>query len=187
MLQDDAIVALGKIGSRDSLSLLATLQKTVRAETQPSIAAASCLITKDCAAHIDYLSKTLAFAASDPQYQAVLRSAAFSLGALARRGERQALGVLLDAGEPAKDPARAAIALAVGNVALRSPGVMLDALETRKSLDQAATLLLDAFDMLSEDFEEERFFVEIRRAYWAAPEGSARRRVAQALIEKLEF
>jgi len=41
--------------------------------------------------------------------------------------------------------------------------------------------------MLSEDLEEERFFVEIRRAYWAAPETSVRRRVAQTLIDKLEF
>ena len=41
--------------------------------------------------------------------------------------------------------------------------------------------------MLSEDFEEERFFVEMRRAYWAAAAGSARRRVTEALIQKLEF
>jgi HEAT repeat protein len=186
-LQDDAIVALGKIGSRDSLPVLATLQKAARQETQPSLAVASCLITKECAPHIEYLSKTLAYAATDPQYQVLLRSAAFALGALARRGDKAAFTAMLDAGEPSKDPARAAIALAVGHVALRNPGVVLDVLETRKSLDQAASLMLDAFDMLSEDFEEERFFVEIRRAYWAAAEGSPRRRVAQALIEKLEF
>lgn len=186
-LQDDAIIALGKIGSRASLPTLATLQKTARPDTQPSLAAASCLITTECAANIDYLSKTLAFAASDEQYQTLLRSAAFSLGALARRGERQALAVLLDAGEPSKDPARAAIALALGHVALRNAGLLLDVLATRKTLEPAADLLLDAFDMLSEDFEEERFFVEIRREYWAAAEGSARRRVAQILIDKLEF
>ena len=186
-LQDDAIVALGKIGSRESLPVLATLQKAARPETQPSLAVATCLITKDCAEHLEYLTKTVTFAASDPQYQALLRSASFALGALARRGDRQALTVLLDAGEPSRDPARAAIALAVGHVALRNPGVVLDVLESRRSLDQATTLLQDAFDMLSEDFEEERFFVEIRRAYWAAAEGSPRRRVTQALIDKLEF
>jgi len=186
-LQDDAIVALGKLGSRDSLPVLAAIQKAARDETQPSLAVASCLITADCKAHLEYLSKALAFAASDPKHQVLLRSASFALGALARSGHPDALTVLLDAGEPSTDPVRAAVALAVGNVALRSPGVVMDVLEKRKSLDQAATLLLDAFDMLSEDFEEERFFVEIRRAYWAAAEGSARRRVAQTLIDKLEF
>lgn len=186
-LQDDAIVALGKIGSRDSLSVLATLQRSARPETQPSLSAASCLITKECGPNLDYLTRTVAYAAADAERQALLRGAAFALGALARRGDKAALAALLNAGEPAKDPARAAIALAVGNVALRNASVVLDVLENHKTLDQAATLLLDAFDMLSEDFEEERFFVEIRRAYWAAPEGSARRRVAQTLIEKLEF
>ena len=186
-LQDDSIIALGKIGSRDSLPVLATLQKDAREETQPSLAVATCLITKDCAAQIEYLTKTVSFAAGDQKYQSLLRSASFALGALARRGDKQALTVLLDAGEPARDPARAAIALAVGNVALRNPAVVMDVLESRKSLDLSTTLLQDAFDMLSEDFEEERFFVEIRRAYWAAAEGSPRRRVTQALIDKLEF
>jgi hypothetical protein len=186
-LQDDAIIALGKIGEAASLPVLAAIQKTAPRETQPSLAAATCLITADCAAHMDYLTKTLVFAASDQQYQSLLRSAAFALGALARRGNTKALTVLLEAGEPARDPARAAIALAVGHVALRAPGVLLDALEARPSFDAASGVLLDAFDMLSEDFEEERFFVEVRKAYWAAAEGSARRRVAQGLIDKLEF
>ena len=41
--------------------------------------------------------------------------------------------------------------------------------------------------MLEEDFEEERFFVFVRRSYWQAPEGSAARKTADALIQKLEF
>lgn len=186
-LQDDAILSLGKIGSSASLPVLATLQKSAGNDTQPSLAVAQCLITRDCTAHLEYLTKTVTFAAADPKFQTLLRSAAFALGTLARRGDKQALNVLLDAGEPSRDPARAAIALAVGHVALRNPAVVMDVLENRKSLDPATSLLQDAFDMLSEDFEEERFFVEIRRAYWAAAEGSARRRVAQALIDKLEF
>jgi len=186
-LQDDAILALGKIGDAASLPALAAIQKSASRETQPSLAAATCMITKDCTAHIDYLTKTLVFAASDEQYQTLLRSAAFALGALARQGNVQALTALLDAGEPARDPARAAIALAVGHVAVKAPGVLLDTLESRKTFEAASAVLLDAFDMLSEDFEEERFFVEVRKAYWAAAEGSPRRRVAQALIDKLEF
>lgn len=186
-LQDDAVTALGKLGERRSLVLLAELQKTSPRETQPSLAAATCLITKDCASHEEYLRKTLTFAASDSQYQPLLRSAAFALAALGARGSAPALSSLLDVAEPSVDPARAALALAVGHVALRNPSVVLDALEGRKDRAAAIAVLQDAFDMLNEDFEEERFFVEIRRAFWAAPEGSARRAVAQALIDTLEF
>ncbi len=41
--------------------------------------------------------------------------------------------------------------------------------------------------MLEEDFEEERFFVTVRRAYWQAPAGSPARTVCETLIRKLEF
>jgi len=49
-------------------------------------------------------------------------------------------------------------------------------------------LLRDAFDMLaSEDYELERFFVEVRHGYWTMPADSPRRALCQALIDKLEF
>ena len=41
--------------------------------------------------------------------------------------------------------------------------------------------------MLEEDFEEERFFVTVRRAYWAAAAGSPARKIAETLIQRLEF
>jgi hypothetical protein len=47
--------------------------------------------------------------------------------------------------------------------------------------------LRDAFDMLEEDLEEERFFALVRRTYWQAAEGSPTRRVAETLIQRLEF
>ncbi len=186
-LQDDAITAIGELGDRGSLPVLAALQKSAGRDTQPALAAATCLITTDCEAHEDYLRRTLAFAAADPGRQPLLRSAAFALAALGARGRASALGALLEAAEPATDPARAALALAVGHVALRNPGVVMTALEARPARDRAMGVLRDAFDMLNEDFEEERFFVEVRRAYWAAADGSPRRAVAQALIEFLEF
>lgn len=186
-LQDDAITAIGKLGDKSQLPMLAALQKSAPRDAQPSIAAATCLITGACGPHEDYLKRTLTVAASDAQYQTLLRSTGFSLAVLATRGSTAAFTSLLDVAEPSVDPARAALALAVGHVALRNPTVILDTLETRATRDKAIEVLRDAFDMLSEDFEEERFFVEIRRAYWAAPEGSPRRAVAQALIDKLEF
>ena len=54
-------------------------------------------------------------------------------------------------------------------------------------LEPGVELLREAFDMLEEDFEEERFFVTVRRAYWQAPAGSPARTVAETLIRKLEF
>ena len=41
--------------------------------------------------------------------------------------------------------------------------------------------------MLEEDFEEERFFVLVRRTYWQAAAASPARKVAEALIQTLEF
>jgi hypothetical protein len=79
------------------------------------------------------------------------------------------------------------VALGVGLVALRRPELVLGAFEARGELDRAVELLRDAFDMLAEDFEEERFYVAVRKAYWAAEPGSARRRVAEAIMRALEF
>ena len=41
--------------------------------------------------------------------------------------------------------------------------------------------------MLEEDFEEERFFVSVRKAYWSAPDGSPTRKLCEQLINKLDF
>jgi hypothetical protein len=98
------------------------------------------------------------------------------------------LGALIDAGVAAKDPARAPIALAIGLVALRNPTGLLDELEPRTERDAALELLQESFDMLSsEDYELERFYVEVRRVYWNSPANSPRRALAESLIRKLEF
>jgi len=64
---------------------------------------------------------------------------------------------------------------------------VLKALEERPDPQPAVLLLRDAFDMLEEDFEEERFFVTVRRGYWQAAEGSPARKLAIAIMEALEF
>ena len=92
-----------------------------------------------------------------------------------------------DAGIPAGDASRAPVALALGAAAARNPAAILRALDGRTDQAAAIELLRDAFDMLEEDFEEERFYGDIRRAYWAAAGGSAARRLAEAVILKLEF
>ena len=41
--------------------------------------------------------------------------------------------------------------------------------------------------MLEEDYLEEQFFAAVRKAYWAAAEGSATRATAQEIIGTLDF
>ncbi len=186
-LQDDAALAIGKIGNRASLSVLAGLQRTAPRGVQPSIAAAICLLGVNCSSHLNYLDETLRFGIANPGYQELLRAAASGLAAIAGTGNREALATLIDQGAPARDPARSPVALALGTVALRHTPLVLTALEARPDPQPAVLLLRDAFDMLEEDFEEERFFVTVRRDYWQAAEGSPARTLAVALIQALEF
>jgi len=186
-LQDDAGLALGKIGDKRALNTLVELQRTAPRVAQPSIAAAICLLGVNCSSHQRYLTETLVFAVRTPGFQELLRTAAGGLAALAIAGNSDALMTLLDQGTESRDPARAALALAVGSVALRNAKALVTALEQRNDLDQVLELLREAFDMLEEHLEEERFFTGVRRMYWEAPEGSMRRKLGNALIAKLEF
>ena len=186
-LQDDAATALGKIGDKAALGVLAEMQRTAPKETQPSIAAAICLIGSSCTVHIGYLEKTLGYAETYPGYQDLLRGAAAGLGAIARKGDAEALDILFRVGIPSQDPVRAPVTLALGLVALRNTPLMLQTLEGRADRDGALGILAEAFDMLEEDLEEERFFVEVRRTYWAAPDGSPTRKLCEQLITKLDF
>lgn len=186
-LQDDAVVALGEIGDKASLAVFAGLQRSAPRETQPAIAAAICMLGVNCPTHTKYLADTLRFAIVNPGFQELVRAAASALAALAVKGQDQPLDILIEQGAPSRDPARAALALALGTVALRNTPALMAALERQADPAPAVELLREAFDMLEEDFEEERFFVTVRRAYWQAPEGSPARKVANALIQKLEF
>lgn len=186
-LQDDAVMALGKIGDKRALATLAECRRTAPRETQPAVAAALCLLGAECETEEGYLLDTLRFAAATPGHQALLRTTAAALAALASSGRPLAFAALVDAGVPANDPVRASLALAAATVALRRPAVVLSGLEGRSDADAAVLLLRDGFDMLEEDFEEERFFTAVRRAYWEAAEGSPRRRVCEALIARLDF
>ena len=186
-LQDDAVIALGKIGDKRALETFATLQRTAPKTAQPAIAAAICLIGVNCSSHQGYLSESLKFGISQIGYQDLVRNSAAGLAALALRGSEEAVTTLIAEGTPTRDPARAAIALAIGTVALRNTPLLLAVLEKQKDPTGALALLGEAFDMLEEDFEEERFFAFVRRTYWQAAADSPKRRTAEALIRKLEF
>jgi HEAT repeat protein len=186
-LQDDAALALGKMGDKRALETLAALQRTAPRATQPTIAAAICLLGVNCPSHQTYLVDALAFADKNPGYQELLRAAAAGLGALAVANHQDAAEGLIRLGVPSSDPTRAPVALALAAVALRNTPLMLTLLEKRPDRDDVIALMAEGFDMLEEDFEKERFFAAIRRAYWDAPEGAGRRALMQTLIGKLDF
>ena len=186
-LQDDALTALGELGNPESRTSLITLQASAPRELLPTISASLCLIGIDCDAQTAFVRQSLTFALADNDHQALLRGAVHAMTTLALHGRPATLEALWDAGVLARDPARAAIGLGIGRIALRNPTLLLASIEKRRDVPACLDLVLEAFDMLSEDFEEEQFYVEVRQALWAAPEGSARRQIAMRLIEKLEF
>lgn len=186
-LQDDAALALGKIGDKRALETLAALQRSAPRQTQPSIAAAICLLGVNCELHRAYLIDTLKFADKNIGFQELLRGAAAGLGALGVAGQQEAANALFDIGIPSRDPTRAPVALAVATVALRHTALMMPILEKRADRDQALALLAEGFDMLEEDFDKERFFAFARRTYWESADASPRRALMQTIIGKLDF
>jgi hypothetical protein len=186
-LQDDAVLAMGKIGDKTVLPILAGLQRTAPRESQPGVAAAICLLGVNCASHQPYIVESLRFSIATLGFQTLLRSSASSLSVLAVAGREDAAAELVTQGAPTNDPIRAPIALALGTVALRNTPLMLKLLERETLREPAIELLREAFDMLEEDFDEERFFASVRRAYWQAAAGSPARIVADTLVRKLEF
>jgi HEAT repeat protein len=186
-LQDDAALALGKIGDKSVLPVLAALQRTSPREYQPGIAAAICLLGVNCASHQPFIVESLRFSIANTGFQELVRSSSSALASLAIAGREDAAAELITQGAPTYDPVRAPIALALGTVALRNAALMMKLLEKEPLRGPAIELLRDAFDMLEEDYEEERFFATVRRAYWQAPAGSPARTAADALIRGLEF
>jgi HEAT repeat protein len=186
-LQEDAILALGKIGDKRALTVLQELQKTAPRSRQPAVAASICMLGVNCESHQKFVIETMTFAAANIGFQDLLRGSAKALATLAVAGREDAMTALFDTAIPSRDPARSPLALAAGTVAVRNTPLALKIVGARADLRDSALLLRDAFDMLEEDFEEERFFATVRRAYWQAAEGSAARKIAETLIQVLEF
>ena len=185
-LQDDAILALARIGDTRALRTVASLQGRDPV-LEPMVSAAAASLGVNSEMHARFIADSLRFAVAAVDQQDLLRSAAAALGALASTGDANALRVLFDVGIGASGTAREPIALVLGTLAMRQPAAMLAQLESRTDLGAAALVLRDAFDMLDEDLEEERFFMTARSVFWAAPEQSPARAVTEELIRVLEF
>lgn len=193
-LQNDTAVALGKIGDRRALEVLAGLQRTSPKDAQPYIATGICLLGVNCESHETFLVETLKFADKNPGFQEYLRAAAAGLADLGVAGRVTAVDALFQIGLPSRDPTRAPVALAVATVALRNTPLMLQMLApvgsgSGPALDQSRAIGLvgEGFDMLEEDFDKERFFTLVRHTYWDAPAQSPTRGLMQTLIGKLGF
>lgn len=186
-LQDDAVTAIGRLGDPASRSVVAGLQKSASPDLQPTVSAALCLLKTDCPARVKYVIDTTRFAMANDEQLPLLRAGAHALAVLAQAGHDDAFAALVDAVIASKGSARDELTLSMGNVVLRRPELALSTFEARKQDKVIGELYRDAFDMLSEDFEEESFGAEIRRALWASPAGSPRRQAAQALLDILEF
>ncbi|BCS31330.1 hypothetical protein TBR22_A05300 [Luteitalea sp. TBR-22] len=185
-LQDDAVRAIGLLGDKRGLTTLAAVQRAASRELQPTIAAAICGLGSNCDGHARFIRESLDYAAHNLGYQELARSAATALADLSALGRAEALPALFELGMPANDPVRAPIALATGQAVMRQPGQLI-ALVPSLPRQEATLLLRDAFDMLEEDYAEERFFAAVRRQYWAAAADAPERSAAQVLITALEF
>lgn len=186
-LQDDAATALGRIGAPAARPVIASLQKTASPELQPTVSAALCLLEVDCEARIRFVIDTLRFAAASDRQLPILRGAVHAAGVLAAAGHLDAFSALIDAALTSTGAARDAITLGVGSTILRQPLLALQVFEARKHAPDIAALFQDGFDMLSEDFDEEQFGADVRRALWGAADGSVRRQAAASLLDALEF
>ena len=182
-LQDDAILALGRIGDRAAIPTLSALT-SVPPEAAPALEAARCMMGDKCEERIAWLAQ---FARAQER-PAIARATVAALGAVASEGQAAAIDALF-ALEPTSTRLRGDVAVTLGTMALRRPQETIrwlaQAPDDRRG--RAIELLKEGFESLEEDFAEEHFFAAARAAYWAAPEGSATRALTAALIDKLEF
>ncbi len=185
-IQDDAVLALGRIGGARAAELLASI-KPDGPEVSASMQAAQCMLGNDCPGRVKALVDVAADAGAR---SSASRAAIAALGAIATRPDTSAIAALAALAGSSTPGVRDAAAVALSAVAVRAPDPMLewlDALPDEGERQSAYSLLRDGFERLEEDFAEEQFFAAARAAYWRAGEGSPARTRLAALIETLQF
>jgi HEAT repeat protein len=183
-LQDDAVLALGRIGGTRARAALATF-KNAPTVLVPTVRAAQCLAGEACEASIKALVDASTTAGASP---ATVRAAVSALAAIVADGNQAATSALVGLGGRGGAP-RDQAALGFAAAAVRNPDYVIAWLDAaaQNVREAAIDLLRIGFEDLEEDFGEEQFFATARASYWKAAEGSSSRNLAAALIQKLEF
>lgn len=183
-LQDDAVLALARLGGARARTALAALKNPPRTLV-PTIRAAQCLIGEPC----DAILKELVEAASaQGATTSLVRATVTGLSAVAASGNGAAFNALLTLAERG-GAVRDESALGLAAAAVRNPERTLAWLDGLRDPVRGAALdlLKLGFEDLEEDFGEEQFFAATRAFYWKSPESSSGRTLASDLISKLEF
>jgi HEAT repeat protein len=184
-LQDDAVLALGRIGGPQAAATFKALTNPAL-DVIPTLHAAQCLFEDACAKHLQILTDTARSVVAKPD---VVRAAVHAIGAVAARGDAVATTTLVTLATTGSPAVRRDATLAFAGLALRRATFMIEWL-ARAPADQqgrAIEVLHEGFDSLEEDFAEEQFFATARAAYWKASDGSPDRTLMATLIDKLEF
>ena len=183
-LQDDSILALGRIGGARAAAALAKIASP-QADLALTIRAAQCLAGERCESTIKALSDAAGAAAASP---ATVRAAVTALAAIAASRNDPATAALV--GLAARGgTARDEVMLGFATVAVRNPDHAIRWIDAAPAAVRtvAIELLKEGFEDLEEDFGEEQFFAAARAAYWKAGDGTSSRTLAATLIEALEF
>ena len=183
-LQDDAVLALGRIGGAAARESLAKIETTSR-ELPLVIHAARCLAGENCDAHLKALAEG---ATNQGAATALVRTASSGLSAVAADGNTAATTALVTMGGRG-GAVRDQAALGLAAAAVRNPDHLIAWLDAASAPTRTAAieLLKAGFEDLEEDFGEEQFFASARAAYWKASEDSSSRTMAATLIQELDF
>lgn len=182
-LQDDAVLALGRIGDPRDVPVLTALTLD-GPDARMARHAALCLLGDACAEHVTAIRDALT---APRGAQDTMRPALLAASAVGEGAPDTGYGLLLDA---VRRPATHDVAaIVLGGAALRRPDAMLTWLLARTSAEQAdvTEAFQFAFSRLEDDLAQETFFASVRARYWQAADGSAERELMAALIQKLSY
>lgn len=183
-LQDDAVLALGRIGDKRALSTLAALSNTPP-DVTAALQATQCMLGDTCQPRIEWL---VTMARSTSVRPEAVRAAVASLGVVAQE-DSSARAALMALAQGANAALSREVSLALAGFALRRPTDVVTWLAAAPAEERtrAIELLGAGFESLEEDFAEEQFFAAARAAYWKESDASSTRTVVAAMIDKLEF